>query len=220
MKKLLLSKLALIIICAAALLFPPGADRAAASSAEPRYAQAVSQTAYFFSQKDLSSSLFAVPYTYCVQVIREDGQWYYARYAEDEGIYRALYGYVLKDDFALLDEPPAATYLIKSLKVTYSAGTIDPSLPALGEIEMEAAFYGTYYSGATAYSYVLCGDTFGYVEGAGGDYPLNPLPSAREDEEPADEGGGAVTAVIIAALAAGALVLVFISVRKKKSAPP
>ena len=214
-----MNKLLFIILCAVAALCG-GGGAAPAAAAESGYAQAVTTTAYFFTEKDVSTSLFAVPYTYCVQVIREDGQWYYARYAEDEGIYRALYGYVLKDDFALLDEPPAATYLIKSLKVTYSAGTIDPSLPALGEIEMEAAFYGTYYSGATAYSYVLCGDTFGYVEGAGGDYPLNPLPSAREDEEPADEGGGAVTAVIIAALAAGALVLVFISVRKKKSAPP
>lgn len=194
-----------------------GGGRAEASSRDYGYAQAVTTTAYFFSQKDLSTSLFAVPYTYFVKVIREDGQWYYVSYAEDEGLYRAVYGYVLKSDFVQCEQPQT-TYLFKSVTITYSAGGENPSLPSLGEIDMEAAFYGTYYSGATAYSYVLCGDSFGYIAGANDDYPLNPLVTRSEDEPPPEsDGNAAVTAVVIVALAAGALVLVFLSSRKKKT---
>lgn len=210
-----MKKLLLIIICALALI--SGGGITYASESDGQYAQAVTTSAYFFSQKDLSTSLFAVPYTYCVQVIRDDGQWYYVQYAEDEGIYRAVYGYVLKSDFSLLSQPPPATYLFKSITVTYTAGGGDPSLPALGEIEMQAAFYGTYYSGATAYSYVLCGETFGYIEGANDDYPLNELPAEQPpEEETRSEGNPAVAAVVIVALAAGALILIFLSTKKRK----
>lgn len=210
-----MKKLLLIIICALALFQSGGITYA--SESDGQYAQAVTTSAYFFSQKDLSTSLFAVPYTYCVQVIRDDGQWYYVQYAEDEGIYRAVYGYVLKSDFSLLSQPPPATYLFKSITVTYTAGGGDPSLPALGEIEMQAAFYGTYYSGATAYSYVLCGETFGYIEGANDDYPLNELPAEQPpEEENQSEGNPAVAAVVIVALAAGALILIFLSTKKHK----
>lgn len=210
-----MKKLLLIIICALALI--SGGGITYASESDGQYAQAVTTSAYFFSQKDLSTSLFAVPYTYCVQVIRDDGQWYYVQYAEDEGIYRAVYGYVLKSDFSLLSQPPPATYLFKSITVTYTAGGGDPSLPALDEIEMQAAFYGTYYSGATAYSYVLCGETFGYIEGANDDYPLNELPDENPPEQETGESGNpAVAAVVIVALAAGALILIFLSTKKRK----
>ncbi len=153
-----------------------------------------------------------------MRVIRDDGQWYYVQYAEDEGIYCALYGYVLKSDFILCDGAPEVTYLFKSITITYTAGDDNSSLPTVGEIEMEAAFYGTYYSGASAYSYVLCGDSFGYIAGANDDYPLNALPSEGEEETEEESGGGTLaTAVIIVALAAGALIIIFLSARKKKA---
>lgn len=214
-----MKKLLFIIICAAALIFSGGGGVARASEQSDRYAQAVTTTAYFFSQKDLSTSLFAVPYTYFVRVVRDDGQWYYVSYAEDEGLYRALYGYVLKSDFVLCEESPPVTYLFKSITITYTAGDESSSLPSLGEIDMEAAFYGTYYSGATAYSYVLCGESFGYIAGANDDYPLNPLvtESGGNEKEEGGSDNAVVTAVIIVALAAGALVLVFLSSRKKKT---
>ena len=210
-----MKKLLFIIICAA---FISGAGGAPAARADGQsYAQALSRTAYFFEDKDESTSLFAVPYTYCVSVVRDDGQWYYARYAEDEGIYRAVYGYVLKRDFVLVDDPPPATYLFKSITVVYTAGESDPSLPALDEIEMQAAFYGTYYSGATAYSYVLCGGNFGYIEGTGGDYPLNELPSDKEEEKEESGGGGAAAAaVLIVVLAAAVMILIYLSSSKKR----
>lgn len=215
-----MKKLLLIIICIAAFAFSAISPvYAAEQTAGDEYARASSRAAYFFEQKDLSTSLFAVPYTYCVKILRDDGDWYYVQYAEDEGIYRALYGYVKKEDFSLLKEVPEVTYLFKSITITYSADDGDASLPVLDEIEVEAAFYGTYYSGATAYSYVLCRDSFGYIRGANDDYPLIDTPSGS-DAAPKDNGtesGQIITAVIIVALSAGAMILIFVSSKKHKS---
>lgn len=186
------------------------------------YARAAVTDGYFFTRKDLSSSIFAVPYTYCVQVIRDEGEWYYVKYAEDSGIYRALYGYVLRDDFTILSEKPDVTYLYKPVTVTYRADDSSSSLPVLGEITVEAAFYGTFYSGATAYSYVLCQGTFGYIQGANDDYPLNITEEDKpgKDEEPNGESvnSGMVTAIVLVALAAGALILLFVTTRKHDKA--
>lgn len=215
-----MKKLLLIIICIASFAVSTISPvYAAEQTAGDEYARASSRAAYFFEQKDLSTSLFAVPYTYCVKILRDDGDWYYVQYAEDEGIYRALYGYVKKEDFSLLKEVPEVTYLFKSITITYSADDGDASLPVLDEIEVEAAFYGTYYSGATAYSYVLCRDSFGYIRGANDDYPLIDTPdggNAAPTENGAD-GGQIITAVIIVALSAGAMILIFVSSKKHKS---
>jgi hypothetical protein len=137
------------------------------------YAMANSRASYFFSGRDLSSSLFCVPYTYCVQLLRDDGEWYYVKYAEDNGVYRSLYGYCRAADFTLLDAKPETTFLSKIIVVTYKADDTSLNLPVLNELSVEAAFYGTYYSGATAYSYVLCQGSFGYITGANDDYELN-----------------------------------------------
>ena len=214
-----MKKLLLIIICIVSLALNAVSPVYAAEPASDNYARASSRASYFFEQKDLSSSLFAVPFTYCVKILRDDGDWYYVQYAEDEGIYRALYGYVLKSDFAALDEPPEVTYLYKALTISYSASDGDSSLPVLDEIELEAAFYGTYYSGATAYSYVLCRDSFGYIRGANDDYPLIDAPSddAQPKENEGTDSGQIITAVIIVALSAGALILVFVSSKKHKT---
>jgi hypothetical protein len=137
------------------------------------YAMANSRASYFFTGRDLSSSLFCVPYTYCVQLLRDDGEWYYVKYAEDNGVYRALYGYCRSSDFTLLNTKPETTFLNKTIVVTYKADDTSLNLPVLNELSVEAAFYGTYYSGATAYSYVLCEGSFGYITGANDDYQLN-----------------------------------------------
>lgn len=217
-----MKKLFFIIICIAACAVAPAYIPARAEA--PLYARAAVNNGYFFTQKDLSSSLFAVPYTYCVEIIRDDGDWYYAKYAEDSGVYRAMYGYVLKKDFTPLYEKPQVTYLFKTITVTYSADDSSSSLPVLNQINVEAAFYGTYYSGATAYSYVLCQGSFGYITGANDDYPLNvtEAPKPDEDEPPADGGVDAqiVTAVILIAVAAFAVVLLFLSTRKRGKINP
>ena len=102
------------------------------------YARAGSREAYFCTSDDLSTSIFAVPYTYCVEVLSEEGEWYRAKYAEDYGIYRAVYGYVLKSDFELLTEAPQTVYLYESVTVTFSQPPAG-GLPAIDDITGEAA---------------------------------------------------------------------------------
>jgi hypothetical protein len=184
------------------------------------YARAIVKAGYFFKDKDLSTSLFAVPYTYCVQIIRDDGDWYYVKYAEDTGIYKALYGYCQKADFKPLTTKPDVTYLYKSLIITYKASDSSSTLPVLNELNVEAAFYGTYYSGATAYSYVLCQDSFGYISGANDDYPLNTIEEESEVEQ--DEqtstsnttNSQVITAVALTALAVAALLILCFTAKK------
>lgn len=193
---------------------------AAVSATSAAYARAASKEAYFFAEKDLSSSLFAVPYTYCVEILRDDGDWYYAKYAEDAGIYRAVYGYCLKEHFLPLTSPPATTYLYKTVSVTYTAdGSLSP-LPVLNELTVEAAYYGVYYAGATAYSYVLCNGSFGYITGANDDYELNaePTPAPTETKASSDDNVGSkiIVAVVLTVLAAAALVLLFFTAGKRK----
>ena len=45
--------------------------------------------------------------------------------------------------------------------VTFKTDAPTGSLPVLNELNVTAAFYGTYYSGAAAYSYVLYDRKFG-----------------------------------------------------------
>ena len=214
MKRLII--LLLIIACIAS----SGAPYATANADSYRYARANVKTAYFFTDKDISSSLFAVPYTYCIEILRDEGDWYYARYGADEGIYRTIYGYCRKSDFDVVDGTPTVTYLYKSVTVTYSTGDDTGSLPVLNEINVEAAFYGTYYSGATAYSYVYCQGSFGYIRGANDDYPLN-LPDdegGADEPQPEEEEGmnvGLISALVICALAAAAIAMLYFTTRRK-----
>ena len=213
-----MKKLFIIIICIIACVFTPAHIPARADA--PTYARAAVHDGYFFTQKDMNSSIFAVPYTYCVQVLRDDGDWYYVKYAEDAGLYRALYGYVLKKNFTPVYEQLQVTYLVKQITVTYSATDSSSSLPILNRINIEAAFYGTYYSGATAYSYVLCQGSFGDITGANDDYPLNISDEGKNeelnDDPPEDEGvkPQIITAVILIAVALCALALLFFTTRK------
>lgn len=154
-------------------------------AATPTYARADVRNAYFFTEKSTSHALFAVPYTYCIEVISEDGDWYYARYAQDAGLYRAVYGYCRKQDFNIETEVPEVTYLYKTVTVNFSVKGGSSSLPVLNEIALEAAYYGTYDAGATVYSYVYCQGSFGYIEGANDDYELN-LP---KEDVPTDGSG-------------------------------
>lgn len=208
-------RLILVLALIIALLLPCGGVAAGADTYA--YARANSRTAYFFTERDISTSLFAVPYTYCIEIIRDEGEWYYAKYAEDSGAYRAIYGYCRKSDFDVVEGTPQVTYLYKTVTVTYSTNVGGGSLPVLDEINVEAAFYGTYYSGATAYSYVWCQGSFGYIEGANDDYPLNEPPE-EQPEQPPEEGekmgAGTVSAIVICALAAAALIMLYFTTRK------
>lgn len=211
-----LTAILLLVLC---LL--PACGGNAANADSYRYARANSRSAYFFSEKDLSSSLFAVPYTYCIEVVRDEGDWYYARYAEDSGIYRAVYGYCRKSDFDAVEGEPEVKYLYKAIDVTYTTDGGGSTLPVPGEIVVQAAYYGNYYAGANAYSYVWCQGSFGYIEGATDDYPLvNVQPADTPPTEERKEGmsAGLISAIVICSLAAVALLMLFFTTRKKPEA--
>lgn len=185
-----------------------------------RYARADERDIYFCERKDLKYALFTVPYTYCVEILSTDGEWYYVKYAEDNGLYRALYGYCLSENLTPVEEPPENIYLNKTVSVTFKADTSSGSLPTLGEITVTAAFYGAYYSGASAYSYVLYDGGFGYIYGANDDYPLNEIP-ALETEGPEPEAGETddgkiIIALALAGVAAAALIIVYVTGRKSR----
>jgi hypothetical protein len=210
-----------LFLCAVSLFALPESPTLAEATVQSTYfyAKAAKTDGYFFTDKNLSTSLFAVPYTYCVQVIRDDGEWYYAKYAEDTGVYRALYGYCLKADFTPLSEKPDVYYLYKLVTVTYTANDSSTFLPVLNQFTADAAFYGTYYSGGAAYSYVLCNGSFGYISGANDDYPLildeeEEQPAAATTEQENATDNRLVTAIILAFLACATLLILFFTAKK------
>lgn len=198
---------ALVIIAAflAVLLIPVNAPRAVRAESKT-YAQAIVRDAYFYETKN-GSSVFAVPYTYCIEVLSEDGDWYYASYAADVGAYKAKRGYCLKSDFALLEGEPSFTYLYKTVTVTFSSNAGSSSLPVLNELNLEAAFYGSYQAGGEWYSYVYCQGSFGYIAGANDDYPLNALPSDKKDETGGEVSGGGKKSALSAGLISALVIL-------------
>lgn len=191
------------------------------------YARANVRDAYFFKSTNLTSSVFAVPYTYCVQVISEEGDWYYAAYASDYGAYKQQTGYVRKSDFTLLDGVPRVTYLYKTVPITFTIDTGEATLPTLN-MTVEAAYYGTYYSGATVYSYVCYQNSFGYIKGAYDDYPLN-LDDETQDNVPTSGDGvtqtnggqaklsvGLIVLIVLVALFAVVMVILYFATRRTK----
>lgn len=176
-------------------------------------------TAYFCSEKSEGSALFAIPQTYCVQILGEEDGWYYVKYAEDSGAYRAVYGYCLKNDVVKINEPLENTYLNYTLKVTYKPDTNTGFLPPL-EIELTAAYYGAYTLGQTSLSYVYCGEKFGYITEQVTNYPLNELPKpvSGNIDNPENEDGAMLITALVITLCAAAAIAVLMFAGKKKSA--
>lgn len=209
-----------LILCLFILtvIFSPFRAPNLADAAAYKYARAYRKDVYFCERKDLKYSLFTIPYTYCVEILSDDGEWYYVKYAEDSGDYRALYGYCLHSGLTPVDEPPENIYLNYPVTVTFKPDVPSGSLPVLGELNVTAAFYGTYYSGASAYAYVLYDGGFGYVYGAHDDYPLNPLPEPEQPEEPAAESGDnkLLIGLALAGVAAAALIILYFTGKRSR----
>lgn len=172
-------------------------------------------TAYFCNEPDEHKSLFAIPETYCVTVIGEyNEKWYNVRYAEDDGVYIALYGYVQKSDLVLIDQPLENMYLHMPVKLIYKAETVE-GMTALPPIEETAAFYGVYTIGGTECSYVYFNGSFGYYP-ATYPYALNTLPAAPTFSETSDDyDPKTVTAIVITVIAAAAVVILWFSGKHK-----
>ncbi|MDE6868146.1 MAG: hypothetical protein K2J83_03265 [Clostridia bacterium] len=198
----------LAVICFAIASRPAAIVGTGESSA--RYVRADSRSVYFCVDMDDDTALFAIPYTYCAELLATVGDWYYVKYAEDDGKYQALYGYCRKEGMTPVSEPPENVYLNMTVTVTFKQESINPSLPALSELSVAVAFYGTYYSGASAYSYVLYDGNFGYVYGANDDYPLNEIPDEKPPAEEPSKGANIKLILIIVLIAAAVIALVIL----------
>ena len=176
----------------------------------------------FCEKRDLSSALFSVPYTYCVEILAQDGEWYRVKYAEDNPPYCAIYGYCRVEDLTPLTLPPENIYLNMPITVTFKTETPSTSLPVLGELNVTAAFYGNRSIYGEEYSYVCYDGSFGYIYGVGDNYPLNDIPPTVEEPEPEDLGepvnSTLIVALILAALAAGALFILYFTKGRTPSA--
>ncbi|MDE7453960.1 MAG: hypothetical protein K2N22_06090 [Clostridia bacterium] len=174
------------------------------------YAIATTRNVYFYENIDDAHAMFAIPYTYCVEVLDVQDDWYQVRYAEDAGAYNALSGFCRKAGLTLVDEPPKSVYLNKLITVEFRHELGNTFLPTVGEVNDEAVFYGNLYWDNEAYSYVYYNGKYGYVNGAHEDYPLNELPA----EPTPKEGKGAnvkliIVIVLIAAAGLSLLILYF-----------
>ena len=215
MKRLTVAIFCVLLIFAAAPFRPVFA-------ATPTYARATDDKAYFCTEKSETTSLFAVPYTYCVEVLRDEGDWYYSRYLSDVGVYKSVYGYCRKEHFDPEYGTPSATFLYKTVKVSFSADGNASSLPVLGEIALEAAYYGTYEAGGVFYSYVYCQGSFGYIEGKYDDYELN-IPTPKPDDKgDGTDGGGStlnfatIAFIVIASLSVVVIMIIYFTTRKPR----
>ncbi|MDE6504914.1 MAG: hypothetical protein K2L42_03500 [Clostridia bacterium] len=200
------------------LISVSAAFAAPASAESARYAYAgLNSTVYICSEKSAESALFIIPQTYCVEILSEEDGWYRVKYAEDNGAYRAVYGYCRKSGLVTVKEPLENLYLDLSLKVVYKAESTGNLFPPL-EIELTAAYYGAYALGDSVLSYVYCGEKFGYITQTVESYPLNELPEPTVAEVPETPDGNSamlITAIVITLIAAIAIIVIYISSKKK-----
>lgn len=182
------------------------------------YATAKYEDAYFFAKPDNLSALFILPFTYCVEVLGERGEYYYVKYADDVGNYQAVYGYCLKEQVQLLDDKPKTTFLQMSIPVTFKQEVENTTLPVLNQITIDACFYGEYISGGAEYSYVLFNGQFGYVSGSV-NYPLNDLDQTKDavaETTQTSTSTKIITAIYLTALSAVALILLFLTGKNQR----
>lgn len=206
---------AILLAVTIALNFMP---RPAAASAAEYYGYAYVDegvTAYFCSEPDARKSLFAIPQTYGVVVISEiDSEWYYVKYAEDDGTYVALYGYVRKIDLISTDDRPENDYLHMPVILRYIPEGVEGMSP-LPAMEVTAAFYGSYEIGGTACSYLYCNGAFGYYPQTYS-YPHNTLPSVPTFNHTDDDTDARlITAVVISLIAVVAVTVLYFSGKRK-----
>ncbi|MDE7083180.1 MAG: hypothetical protein K2O89_05735 [Clostridia bacterium] len=177
--------------------------------------------AYFYKDKDLQSALFAIPETYCVEILREDGDWYYCRYAKDEGAYVALRGYCLKSDLNPIEEPLENEYLNYPIAVDFYAkegsAQIDPF-----KVTLTVAFYGNGTMNASGLSYVYYAGNFGYVANTVRDYPKNDIPQptvSTDITERESVNATLITAIVITVIAVVAVVVLYFASKRPKLPP-
>lgn len=180
------------------------------------YARADTRTVYFYDTMEDGVARFAIPYTYCVQVLETLDGWYRVKYAENVGLYQARYGYCRKDGLTLTYDPPENIYLNMTVTVTFKPELGDSFFPALSELNVDAAFYGNVYRDGFAYSCVLYKDEYGYVNGANEDYPLNEIPAQSEPAKSKKTNVKLIVVIVLIAVAALALLILYFTGKTAK----
>ena len=175
---------------------------------------------YFCKSKNLGDALFEIPNTYCLEILGQEDGWLKVKYADDDGVFQALYGFCKHDGLILSNEEPAHKYLKQTVTVTYQTEDIGNMLEGLPSIVFDAAYYGALTAGSKRCSYVYCNGYFGYITGAIENYPLNPLPSTPTFSPTQNEPQGASAATLITAVAITAVAVVAISVLYFSSKKP
>ena len=195
----------------------------ALASSSYKYAYVdIDSKVYFCKNKSLSDALFKIPQTYCLEILGEEDGWLEVKYAEDDGVFQALYGFCKPDGLILSNEEPKVKYLKETVTVTYRTEDVGNILDGLAPIQFEAAYYGALtIGGDIPYSYVLCNGYFGYIMGAIENYPLNPLPSTSTFS-PSDGGsqsGSSATLITAAAVTALAVIAITVLYFSSKNPP-
>lgn len=180
----------------------------------------IDSTVYFCTDKNSDTALFEIPQTYCLEIMGQEDGWLKVKYAEDDGVFQALYGYSKPEGLILSNEQPRQKYLREIITVTYRVDDIGNMLEGLPPVEFEAAYYGALTAGSRRCSYVYCNGYFGYIAGSIENYPLNPLPSTSTFSPAEANSQGASGATLIIAVAITAVAVVAISVLYFSSKKP
>ena len=188
-----------------------------------RYAYAAERDkVYFYEEKKTSSALFAIPETYCVEILKDEGDWCRCRYAKDEGAYKAQYGYCLKSELTFIEEPFENEYLNYTFKVNFCAEEgVSPIGPF--KVELTVAFYGNGDVNGQGMAYVGYGDKYGFVPQTKNDYAINyiPEPTFSPDVTKPENSLNAtfITAAVITAVAVIAVIVLYFAGKRPKLPP-
>lgn len=211
-----------ILIC-----LPFAVQRTAWGETSFRYAYAWDETeegekAYLCEKKDISTAWFAIPETYCVEILGEEGEWYECRYAKNEGAYKALYGYCLKSNLIPIKEPLENEYLNYTFKVELRADLGGSPIKPL-TVPLTVAFYGNGKMNASGLSYVYYDGNYGYVAGQITGYPRNDLPQPTLSTD-VTQGGNPLNATLITAAVITVVAVIAVAVLyfagKRPKLPP
>ncbi|MDE6667987.1 MAG: hypothetical protein K2K38_06570 [Clostridia bacterium] len=177
---------------------------------------------YFCEEKSLNSALFAIPKTYCVEILKEDGEWYYCRYAKDEGAYRALRGYCLKRTLTPVESPFENEYLNYTFPVEFYAPQTNTQIDQF-KVTLTVSFYGNGTMNASGMSYAFYDGKFGYVAGRITDYPKNDLPQptlSTDIKQPENSVNATlITAAVITVVAVIAVAVLYFAGKRPKLPP-
>lgn len=216
-------KVALTAVLSTLICLSFAAPLTATGEASFRYAYAKERDkVYFYEEMKTSSALFAIPETYCVEILKDEGEWCYCRYARDEGAYQALRGYCLKSELTFIEEPLENEYLNYTFDVEFRAeqgsSQIDPF-----KVTLTVAFYGNGTMNAAGMSYVQYGDKRGYVPDTVDNYPLNDVPqptlSTGVTKPENSLNATLITAAVITVVAVIAVVVLYFAGKRPKLPP-